>query len=480
MQSDGQHISIHGELATANLVATLSRALDLTEGESMGHAIRTCWIGMQMADRLHVPQHQQAELYYALLLKDAGCSANAEAVAEIFGADDRRAKHALRTVDWTHITKAMRFAVSQSKPDAPLMQRIGHVLKLVRQYKPEQLTRDLISMRCTRGADIIRELGWVTLAPEGILSLDEHWDGSGFPHGLTGQDIPLFARIALLAQTAEMYWRQYGLIAARDVVRQRRGSWFDPELVEAFLALSANNAFRKDIERFSTPEAISPWDPACGRISLDSMDAMLDIARVFAQIVDTKSSWTASHSIRTAHYSAGLAEMLGWDRRAQQEILLAGFFHDLGKLGISNTILDKPGPLSFEERRTIEQHPELTYQILYPMEPLRSLAEIAASHHERLDGSGYYRQLTEQAIQPMAQVIAVADVYDALSHARPYRRQLTSDEVLAIMRPQSGNLLSSEALSALEWGITQNVGPFGQGLGNDVLFVKPSAREDLE
>ena len=161
------------------------------------------------------------------------------------------------------------------------------------------------------------------------------------------------------------------------------------------------------------------------------------------------------HSVRTALYASNLAKILGWDERSQQETLLAGFFHDLGKLGVSNLILDKPGPLDAEERQAIERHPELTYHILEPLKPLREIARIAASHHERLDGTGYHHRWSGNQIPAGGRVVAVADVYDALAHARPYRRQLDTEEVLEIMGKEKGAKLWSDAMEALLWGLRE-------------------------
>ncbi|MCY0881708.1 MAG: HD domain-containing protein [Firmicutes bacterium] len=449
-------------LSMAELVASLSQALDLTEGEPMGHSIRSCAIGMALAQALHLSRTEQKELYYALLLKDAGCSANSHQISTWFGTDDRHAKHALKTVNWSRMTEAVRYAIHQAKPGAQWRERLTQIVQLSRRG-PKNASRQLVAMRCTRGADVIRSLGWVELAPAAVLNLDEHWDGSGQPQGLRGEAIPLLGRILALAQTAEIFWGRYGKEAARTVVRQRRGTWFDPALSDLFLQLSAHSNFWEKIVQWATPNDIAALDPAPSDIALSSLDPLLHIARVFGEIVDTKSPWTVRHSIRTAHYAQTLAEGMGWSVRRQQEVLLAGFFHDLGKLGVSNLVLDKPGPLDKAERQAIEQHPDFTYRILQPIAALRPLAAVAATHHERLDGSGYHQQLQGEGIPVAGQVIAVADVYDALAHARPYRRQLTTDEVLDIMRKEAGNHLSTSVFDVLQTAVRSGAGYFAEG-----------------
>lgn len=440
-------------ISTAELVASLSRALDLTEGESMGHAIRACWIGMSVGQALGLPQKERGELYYALLLKDAGCTANAQQVSNWFGTDDRTAKYALKTVNWSNLWAATRYAVGQARPGAPWRQRMQQIVSIGK--RGPKAARELVAMRCTRGADIVRQLGWVDVAPQAVLNLDEHWDGSGQPQGLRGHAIPILGRILGLAQTVEIFWNRSGPSAAIEVVCNRRGTWFDPELVDIFLSLAEGPGFWEQLSQVESPQAIAQIDPSPTTISLDSMEQLLHIARVFGEVVDAKTSWTAMHSVRTALYASNLAKILGWDERSQQETLLAGFFHDLGKLGVSNLILDKPGPLDAEERQAIERHPELTYHILEPLKPLREIARIAASHHERLDGTGYHHRWSGNQIPAGGRVVAVADVYDALAHARPYRRQLDTEEVLEIMGKEKGAKLWSDAMEALLWGLRE-------------------------
>ncbi len=457
-------------LSKAELIASLSQALDLTEGEPMGHSMRACWIGMTISQPLDLPLKDRQELFYALLLKDAGCTANAQQVSAWFGTDDRTAKYALKTVNWSNLWSATRYAMGQAKPGARWHERLQQMVSIGK--RGPKAARELVSMRCTRGADIVRQLGWADIAPDAVLNLDEHWDGSGHPRGLKGEAIPVLARILSLAQTVEIFWSRKGVSAAQTMAEKRRGTWFDPMLVDTFLALSRNANFWQELQSIDNPQAIARMDPAPASIPLASADQLLHVARIFGEIVDTKSSWTAQHSMRTAEYSGKLAKILGWDERAQQDTVLAGFLHDLGKLGVSNLILDKPGPLDASERHAIERHPKLTFDILEPISPLRAVATVAASHHERLDGTGYYHQWAGPEIPEGGLVVAVADVFDALAHARPYRRQLEVDEVLTIMRREKGTKLWAPAMEALESGLTHGTitasDPFTQRMKNDV------------
>ena len=438
-------------LTRATVIATLSRALDLGEGEPLGHSLRACWIAMQMAHELALDANTRHHLFYAVLLKDTGCSATAHNMSSWFGTDDRAAKRDMRMVNWSRWYRAVQFAVRTAARGEALGRRLRQLAVLGRQGPGA--VRELVRERCTTGAQFVRRLGWDNLVPDAVLSLDEHWDGSGYPLGLAGSAIPLLARIANLAQQVESAWSRGGSRRARDVVRARRGTWFDPELADAFLPLSRRPNFFDELGAVREPadlDLIAPAEPESDALSLEA--GLVPMAEVFAEIVDRKSPWTEHHSERTAFYAGRLAEQLGWDPDAVQETVLAGFYHDLGKLGVSNRILDKPGRLTAEEFRAVQEHPALTAEILSPLTGVTTLSRVAAAaaaHHERLDGSGYHRGISGRDIPPMGMVVAVADVFDALTSERPYKTSMTPDDALGLMIPEAGRQLPGDAVAAL-------------------------------
>ncbi len=433
------------------MIATLSRALDLTEGEPLGHSMRACWIGMQLAAELGWDDDIRRQLFYAILLKDAGCSANAHQVSSWFGTDDRRAKRDLKMVNWSRLHEAVRYAVRNAAPGGPAVRRVRQIVALGR--RGVGAARELVRERCTVGADLVRRLGWDDLVPEAVLNLDEHWDGSGYPLGRSGLDIPLLARVANLAQQVEIAWSRGGGPAACDVVRARRRTWFDPELADAFLTMARAPGFFDALGAIRDPEDLAPVAPAARDGDVLSVESgLVPMAEVFAEIVDRKSPWTVHHSERTALYAGRLAEAMGWEPVTVRETVLAGFYHDLGKLGVSNVILDKPGRLTDEEFRAVQTHPALTADILSPLagvDPLNRVAAAAAAHHERLDGSGYHRGTSGRDIPPSATVVAVADVFDALTSERPYKAGMAPDDALALMMPDAGRQLAGDAVAAL-------------------------------
>jgi HD-GYP domain-containing protein (c-di-GMP phosphodiesterase class II) len=284
-----------------------------------------------------------------------------------------------------------------------------------------------------------------------VLNLDEHWNGSGRPRGLKGEEIPMLARIALLCQTVEIFWRRGGGRAAETVLRQRRGKWFDPVLVDLVLAHASSAKLWREMGAISHPEHVGHLDPEPRVIPSSSLDDMIRIGEVFAAVVDAKSPWTTTHSTRTAAIARLMAETMNFSTHEQDRVGLAGLLHDLGKLSVSNSILDKGGPLRPEEVEEMQRHPAITHEILSPLWPLDDVAEMAAAHHERLDGSGYHRHLRGPEMPHGAHILAVADVYEALTAHRPYRRGMDGDQALALLKKDQGSRLAGEPITALEY-----------------------------
>ena len=435
-------------LDSSVVIASLSRALDLAEGEPMGHAIRACWLGMQIAKWLELRPAERQDLYYALLLKDAGCSANAYSVTRWFQADDLSTKAELKITDWSSQWRSMVFAIRQTAPSAPITRRMAQLVSL--GSRGSSLANELVEVRCTKGAEMVRQLGWAEPAAAAVLSLDEHWNGSGRPRGLKGEEIPILSRIALLSQTVEIFWRRGGGRAAETVLRQRRGKWFDPVLVDLVLAHAGSAKLWRQLAEIAHPEHIGYLDPEPREIPTASMDDMIRIGEVFAAVVDAKSPWTTNHSTRTAAIARLMAEIMNFNPMDQDRVGLAGLLHDLGKLAVSNAILDKAGPLLPEEMEEMQRHTVITHEILSPLWPLDDVAEMAASHHERLDGTGYHRHLRGPEMPHGAHILAVADVYEALTAHRPYRRGMDGDEALAVLKKDQGSRLAGEPIAALE------------------------------
>ena len=399
---------------------------------------------MRLAEEAGIDATERSALYYAILLKDAGCSSNAGRMAALFGSDDQWVKPRMKMVDWhQRVRLAITTATTVGK-GRPLMDRVRQFAAIARS---KDTTRDLILIRCDRGAEIARQLGFPAETAEAIRSLDEHWCGLGYARGLSGSDIPLLARIANLAQTLEAFHARGGRAAALRVARKRSGTWFDPALVKIVRGWRNDAAWWTLLEGDVT-DAVLAAEPKDRVINVDA-DGLDVVCRAFADIIDAKSPFTYRHSTRVADVAREVARHCGLDDAEQRRIYRAGLLHDIGKLGVSNTILDKNGPMTPEERTLMELHPRFTLAILERVSAFRRFAWTASLHHEKLDGSGYPFGATGEAIDLPARILVVSDIYDALTSDRPYRRGMPESQATEILERERGTKLCPTALDAL-------------------------------
>lgn len=403
-------------------------------------------IGMRLADDAGITAEQREALYYALLLKDAGCSSNAARMAVLFGSADQDVKYSMKLVDWHQSVRLAVHTMRNVARGQPLWMRAVYFLRIART---PDMTRDLIAIRCDRGAEIVRQIGFPEETAKAVHSLDEHWNGHGYPDGLSGEAIPLLSRIVLLAQTLEIYSNAHDMSAALDMAAARRGTWFDPRLVDTV------RAWRRDTEwwaRLNVPDVadqVVAREPSSIPRTVD--DAGLDrIAEAFAEIIDAKSPFTFRHSTNVARYARGVAEVTGCDSVEARRIYRAGLLHDIGKLGISNRILDKNGTLTQGERNEIERHPVYSLEILERVAAFGDFTTPAVLHHEKLDGSGYPWRRSAGSLDSAARVLAVVDIYEALTADRPYRAGLSPERALEIIHREAPARLCADAVAALD------------------------------
>ena len=436
-------------IRVSEVISSLSFALDLTEGQPLGHSIRSCVFGMHIAKEIGLPLEAQGDLYYALLMKDAGCSTNASRMFQILGTDDIQAKRDVKTTDWTRVGwESLQYALSHVRTGAPFLDRVRALFDLALHHK--QNSQQMVQIRCERGAAIARRIGLSPATASAIHSLDELWNGAGHPNGLRGKEIPLLARILSLAQTVDVFYSAYDAAAAVKVAEERSGRWFDPDLVKAFCSLSKNESLWTDVEDARTK--VLDLEPRHDVLASD--EATLDnICLAFADVIDAKSPFTYRHSTGVAGAAVAIARTLSMSEPEVTLIRRSALLHDIGKLSVSNAILDKPDKLTEAEWEVVRKHPAYSYEILRRIPSFHELSEIAASHHEKLDGTGYFRGMTADRLSLPARILVVSDIYDALAAKRPYRDALPLESVLEIMQRDSPRALDSDCFEALKGSV---------------------------
>ena len=428
------------------LLGSLSHALDMTEGQPAGHCMRSCWIGQQIGRAIGLNTAEMRDLYYATLLKDSGCSSNAARICQLFLTDDRSFKRDRKTVGLS-LPSLMNFVIRHTGVQAGLAERFRAIVNAVQNGG--EIHRELTETRCSRGAQIARQLRFSEDVADAIQSLDEHWDGSGQPQGLAGKEIALYARIALLAQVVDVFHASAGPTATREEVARRSGRWFDPRLADAFAVLARDHEFWRQLASDDLELRVLEMEPARQQQPVDD-DYLDDIATAFGQIVDAKSPFTAGHSSRVALVADQISQQLGLGADERRWLRRGALLHDVGKLGVSNQILDKPGKLDPLEWATVQRHALHTEQILGRISAFGVLARVAGAHHEKLDGTGYPRGLDARHIRLETRIITAADIFDALTADRPYRPAMPIAQALQIMRDSVGSAIDGDCFAALE------------------------------
>ncbi|QDG77824.1 HD-GYP domain-containing protein [Labrenzia sp. PHM005] len=442
------------QLRLAELLGALSHALDITEGQPRGHCVRCCWIGTKIGRQVGLPDTQLSDLYYTLLLKDLGCSSNAARICELYLTDDHTFKHGFKTIS-DSLPAALRFVLSQTGLKHGFAERVRAIVNILQNGG--DIAKELIETRCQRGADIARQMHFSNDVVDGIYSLDEHWNGNGRPHKLKERDIPLFSQIALMAQVLDVFQVNSGKTGAIHELKSRSGTWFDPDLVAAAETAAREPGFWEELQSDTLETVVYGLEPAQNTRFADEKQ-FDDIAHGFAQVIDSKSPYTAGHSERVMLYSDMIAEELGYSDRDRQLLKRAALLHDIGKLGVSNSILDKPGKLDNSEWEAMRMHPVYSDEILSRIGAFKDLASIGRGHHEKLDGHGYPDGLTAGRISMETRIVTVADIFDALTAERPYRGPMPFSKALGIIESDTGSALDPMCFEALKRA-TQRMDP---------------------
>ncbi len=426
----------------ADLVAALSLGIDLGFGQPMEHVLRQCLIALRLAERLGLDDEARSAVYYTSLLVNVGCHTDAHEQAKWFGDDI-----ALKSHKYDHGQRSL-VAVAASLRHLGSGHAPVHRFRVGLEFAVSGF-RDLDGM-ITQHAELARslaaELGLPAAVQESIGASYERWDGHGWPGDLRGASVPLPSRLAQLAEYIEVAYRIGGEKAAVTLARKRRGSQFDPELAD--LICDEASGILAGLSDAPSWDAVIGAEPALV-VTLSS--ARLDAALLgVANFVDLKSPYMLGHASAVASLAAVAGQQLGLDANDVQLLRRAALVAGLGRLGISNSIWDKPGPLGAGERERVRLHPYLTERMLQQSSWLAPLGAIAVQLRERLDGSGYPRGLSGNSISLPGRVLAAADAYQSMREPRPYRSALPIADAAAEIRAEAAaGLQSSDVVEAV-------------------------------
>jgi HD-GYP domain-containing protein (c-di-GMP phosphodiesterase class II) len=408
----------------AELVATISLGTDLGLGQPMEHVIRQTLIALRMSEMLGVEESERAVVYYSGLLAWVGCHTDAYEQAKWFGDDI-----AVKADGFLADEPGPAFLLSHLGAGKPLLERARLGLALPLAIRRRALV-DLENH--WRAADeLARRLGLGAEVRQSLKESYERWDGKG-AFGAKGDEIRLASRLVYLADVVAAFHRAGGVEAAVAVAKQRSGSHFDPALVNLFCEQAP--VLLGDLDSATSWEAVIAAEPALETVVSDQK--FEDVLEAIGDFADLKSPWILGHSRGVADLAAEAARGYRLPEREVVTLRRAALVHDLGRLGVSNAIWDKRGELSQAEMERVRMHPYLSERMLSFSPVLAPLGAIAVQHHEHLDGTGYPRGLSGDAITLAGRILAAADTYHAMKEIRPHRPALSTAEAASELRAE--------------------------------------------
>jgi HD-GYP domain-containing protein (c-di-GMP phosphodiesterase class II) len=412
----------------AELLAALSLGVDLGFGQPMEHVLRQCLIALRLADRAGLGERDRAAVYYSALLVNVGCHADAHEQAKWFGDDIK-----LKSGKYSHELGSVRGALATMRligAGNPPLHRFRVGLEFAMSGR-RQLD-GMIAQHARLAQTLAEQLGLAGQVREAVGAAYEQWDGRGWPGTLKADAIPMAARIAQLAEFTEVAHRVGGVANATALARRRSGRQFDPEL--AALLCAQGPQILDGLDQVPAWQTLIASEPGLAEgLSAEQLDAALT---AIANFVDLKSPFTLGHSVAVADLCAAAGRRLGLVPAEAATLRRAGLVHGFGRLGVSNSIWDRPGPLSAGERERIRMYPYLTERMLHQSAALAPLGDIAVQHRERLDGSGYPRGLSGGSISRPARVLGAAEAYQSMREPRPHRPARTAEEAAAELRAE--------------------------------------------
>jgi HD-GYP domain-containing protein (c-di-GMP phosphodiesterase class II) len=435
-------VVVQDDVRTAELVASLSLATDLAMGLPREHGLESAVIAARLADSLGVDDDTASQAYYVSLLYYVGCTADAEVSAEMFPWGTMLAN--FNPAIYGSLGEVVR-GVVRSIPD-PDADRLTRALQVARTLPRAMRGHPAHMAAMCEVAQMLAQRVGLPASIHGLFGqLTERWDGKGGLIGLKGEAIPLALRIVSVARDVSIQKWVGGLAYAVDVVRRRAGGGHDPRVAEQFCAHAEELVPRGEESLWDLVLSCEPGERRM--LSGPAIDEALSAMGDFA---DLAAPCLTGHSDGVARLTQEAAPRMGFDAAAQRGVTRAARVHDLGRVGVSPAVWEKPGPLTTDEREQVRLHAYHTERLLASSPFLAGLAETASAHHERCDGTGYHRGVGAGALSPAARLLAAADAYHTMTETRPHRPALSPGEAAVALGAQSREgRLDAEAVRAV-------------------------------
>ena len=431
-------------LRLADLLGGLSIACDLGFGLPPEEAMRSCLIATALARHLELPESEVSDSYYTALLTHVGCSALSHETVAAWGHDQRVLGAAAKTnvADPEDIAGTLMPAVTEGMSPAER----SRVERYAASPQGQEFGHRFDTGSCEVASATARRVGLGPGVERALREQVEWWNGGGPPDGLEGEEIALPARIARAAADAARFEHLGGTEAVVAALRARSGGVLDPSIVETLTAnaddLLADTRSGDPRERMLEvePVPVIEIDPA----------GLKEVAAAFGDLADLKTPWTHGHSDGVAKLACAAATSLRLDAQTASRLELSALLGDLGRIAVTNVIWEKPGPLTAAEWEQARMHSYHSERILARSDALAPIARVAGMHHERLNGSGYYRGCEARELPAAVRILAAADAFHAMTQDRPHRPALGAERAAAELRGEvKAGLLDGDATAAV-------------------------------
>ncbi len=394
----------------------LSLATDLGFGQPAEHMLRSARIGMRLGDRLGLGRSDLADVYDVNLLMYGGCQVYGNDAAKLFGDDIDFRANAIK-LDLAGFP-AMRFMLSRAGSSGSAISRVRIASGFMASRGRGVLEQ--MADHCAAAGQLAYRLGLSPGVRAGVEQTYARWDGKGWPQGLAGESVAMPARISHVAEACEVFTRLSGVDGALEMVQARRGTQFDPQLVD--IVRSDAKTLFDEVDAENTFEEVLDAEPIeRPALTDDELDRCLEAIGDFC---DMRCHYFAGHSQGTAELVAAAAPLLNLPPAEATLVRRAALVADLGRFGVPGTIWDKDRALTNTERERMRMHVYYVERIFTRPDPLKRIGLLAATHHERMDGSGYHRGVGATMLSTSARLLAAADEFHAMTQARPYRPAL--------------------------------------------------------
>lgn len=410
------------------LVVALSLATDLGFGQPAEHMLRSARISMRLGGRLGLDADELATLYDVSILTYVGCPVYGNEAATVFG-DDIDFRAGAVEVDLVGFP-AMVFMLRRAGSGTAAFNRARQAVAIMATRG--RAVVEQMANHCSAAGELAERLGLSADVRAGIEHSYARWDGQGVPSDLAGDALALSARISHIAEACEVFQRTAGVEQAVEMVRSRSGTHFDPEIAAA--VARDPEALFEGLDHDTVDEILDAEPIERPPLSDDALDLALEAIGDFC---DLRCPYFAGHGRGTAELVAAAAALLHLATSESTLARRAALVHDVGRFGVPGSVWDRPGPLTSSDRERMRMHVYYVERIFNRPEPLRRIGLLAATHHERMDGTGYHRGIGGTMLSTSARVLAAADAYHAMTQPRPHRGAMTDGDAARQLRREA-------------------------------------------